>query len=268
MNGSSCFRLLVPLLLLVACTIPGIAAEKPVLLYTQYFNAPGENRYPADGDFSEVIGALKKNFTVRTNSDAFTAKTLADVKVLLIANPNDRPHGANPAPHHIAGKDAITLYNWIVGGGSLILMGNQDGHNLETKDVNQFLGLIGMNWVDHYTDAKKLVLSDDTPLIGGLNWAYYTGNQIEIVPDHPARARALVLNDLDQKPLTGSRDAAGCLLAIAEPGQGRVVLVTDSGWIANWALDDQGIGGVAIKDEDNLKIMVRLTRWAARMGTE
>jgi len=245
--------------------INGFAAEKPVLLYSQYFNAPGENRYPADGVFSRVIDALRDDFTVEVHSQPLTARTLAGVKVLLIANPNDQPHGTNPPPHHIAGDDAITLYNWIVDGGSMILMGNQEGHNLETRDVNRFLKLIGLQWADRYTDAKKLVLADDTPLIGGLNWAYYTGNQIEVTPGHPARARALVLNDLDQKPAKGTRDAEGCLLAIAEPGQGRLVLVTDSGWVANWALDDTGVGGVAIEGQDNVEIMRRLSRWAAGM---
>lgn len=252
----------------VLVALDGYAADKPVLLYSQYFNAPGENRYPADGDFSEVIDALRKDFTVLTNADRPDEKLLADVKVLLIANPNDLAHTTNPPPHHIAGADAVALYNWIVGGGALILMGNQEGHNLETNDVNRFLSLIGLKWVDNYTDAKKLVLSDDVPLIGGLNWAYYTGNQIEIAQSHPARPRALVMNDLDQKPIKGTRDAAGCLLAIAEPGKGRVVLVTDSGWIANWALDNKGIGGVAIDGQDNLEIMLRLAHWAARLGGE
>jgi hypothetical protein len=244
------------------------AADKPVLLYSQYFNAPGENRYPADGVFSKVIEALRKEFDIRVNAEPLNAQSLAGVRVLLLANPNDLAHGTNPPPHHLAGADAMALYNWIVGGGSVILMGNQEGHNLETRDVNRFLGLIGLQWVDRYTDAKKLVLSDDVPLIGGLNWAYYTGNQIAITPNHPARPRALVINDLNQKPLKGSRDEAGCLLALAEPGKGRVVLVTDSGWIANWALDNQGIGGVAIEGQDNLEIMLRLTRWVARMTGE
>jgi len=253
---------------LTRSSISTSAADNPVFLYSQYFNARGENRYPADGVFSQVIQELGKEFSIRTNAEPLNAKTLAAVKVLLIANPNDLAHTTNPPPHHLAGADAIALYNWIVGGGSLILMGNQEGHNLETKDVNQFLGLIGLKWVDRYTDAKKLVLTDDTPLIGGLNWAYYTGNQIEVSGNHPARARALVLNDLDQPPLKGKRDEAGCLLALAEPGQGRVVLVTDSGWIANWAFEEKGVGGVAIEGQDNLEIMRRLTRWAARTGEE
>jgi hypothetical protein len=259
-------RSLVAVLSLLVTALSVESADRPVLLYSQYFNAPGENRYPADGVFNQVITALDRDFTVRTNSEPLTAQTLADVRVLLIVNPNDRAHGTNPPPHHLAGTNAIALHNWIVGGGSLMLMGNQENHNLETADVNRFLGLFGLRWVDRHTDAKKLVLPDETALIGGLTWAYYTGNQIEIVANHPARPRALVMNDLEQKPANGTRDEPGCLLAIAEPGRGRIVLVTDSGWIANWALEGRGIGGVAIKDQDNLEIMLRLTRWAAELN--
>ena len=249
--------------LLIAST--SLAADKPVFLYSQWLNAPGENRYPADGNYSQAMEALRKEFTVRTNAESLNAKTLADVKVLLIANPNDLAHTTNPPPHHLSPDDALALHNWIVSGGSLILLGNQENHNLETADVNRFLDLIGLKWVANHTDAKKLTLSDDVALIGGLNWAYYTGNQIEIAKNHPARPRALVMNDLAQKPLKGPRDEAGCLLALAEPGQGRVVLVTDAGWIANWAFEEKGVGGVAIEGQHNLEILLRLTRWAARI---
>jgi len=241
------------------------AAELPVLLYSQRLNAPGENRYPADGNYRQAMEALREEFTVRTNAEPLNAKTLADVKVLLIANPNDLAHTTHPPPHHLSPDDAITLYNWIVGGGSMILMGNQENHNLETEDINRFLGLIGLKWVPKHTDAKKLTLSDDVALIGGLNWAYYTGNQIAIANNHPARPRALVLNDLDQRPVKGQRDEPGCLLALAEPGQGRVVLVTDAGWICNWAFDEQGVGGVAIAGQHNREILLRLARWTARL---
>ncbi len=244
------------------------AADKPVLLYSQWLNAPGENRYPADGNYSQAMAALREEFTVRTNAEPLNARTLADVKVLLIANPNERAHTTNPPPHHLSSEDAIALYNWLVGGGSLILMGNQENHNLETGNINRFLGLIGLKWVPNHTDAKRLTLSDDVALIGGLNWAYYTGNQIEIAEQHPARPRALVINDLDQKPERGPRDEPGCLLALAEPGQGRVVLVTDAGWICNWAFDEQGVGGVAIEGQHNREILLRLTRWAARLDRE
>ena len=255
--------LVVSALLSLLVASNSLAADKPVFLYSQWLNAPGENRYPADGNYRQALDALRKEFTVRTNAESLNAKTLADVKVLLIANPNDLAHTTNPPPHRLSSDDALALHNWIVGGGSLILLGNQENHNLETADVNRFLDLIGLKWVANHTDAKKLTLSDDVALIGGLNWAYYTGNQIEIAKNHPARPRALVMNDLAQKPLKGPRDEAGCLLALAEPGQGRVVLVTDAGWIANWAFEEKGVGGVAIEGQHNLEILLRLTRWAA-----
>ncbi len=61
------------------------------------------------------------------------------------------------------------------------------------------------------------------------------------------------------------RHGWGVLFAIAEPGRGRVALITDSGWIVNAALTGQEAGGVVIKveDHDNREIIRRLTRWAA-----
>jgi hypothetical protein len=72
------------------------------------------------------------------------------------------------------------------------------------------------------------------------------------------------MNDLSQKPLNGSRDQPGALLAVAELGRGRVVVVTDAGWITNDVLADKGIGGVVITNHDNWEMFRRLARWAAR----
>lgn len=252
--------------LLAAATISTLcAADKPVFLYSQYFNAPGENRYAADGNYSQILEALGKTYDVQVNERPLNKTTLSGTKVVLISNPNDKAHGTNASPHHIAGDDAINLYNWVQGGGGLILMGNQENHNLETRDVNQFLRLVGLKWSDHFTDAKRIVLPADLPLLGGLTWAYYTGNQIEVTPGHPSNARCLIENTTEQPTATGRRNTEGCLLAIAEVGKGRVVLVTDAGWIADWALNEQGVGGVSIRGQDNLEIFRRLTKWAARL---
>lgn len=48
--------------------------------------------------------------------------------------------------------------------------------------------------------------------------------------------RSLITNSVSQAPLKGVRNEAGCLLGIAEPGKGRVVCVTDAGWISNSVL--------------------------------
>jgi len=130
-------------------------------------------------------------------------------------------------------------------------------------DLNQLLFRFGLQFTNLYTDVKKLMLPRETPVIGGLRWGYYTGNLVLTTPDHSAKPRPLVVNDLTQKPLNGSRDTPGALLAVAEPGRGRVAVVTDAGWISNDALSEKGIGGVAIKGQDNWEIFRRLAHWAA-----
>jgi len=241
---------------------PALTA-KPVFLYSRYFNAEGETRYLPDGTYQQVLQHLQKQFEVRVNREALTDASLAGVKVLLIANPSDRAVGDHPAPHHFSAADIAALTRYVRTGGGLIIMGNQENHNLEVEDANKLLASFGLGFTNLYTDVKKLVVPQNTPLIGGLPWAYYTGNLLLLDTNHPARPRALVMNDLNVKPLNGPRDQAGALLAVAELGRGRVVAVTDAGWITNDVLADKGIGGVVITNHDNWEIFRRLARWAA-----
>jgi hypothetical protein len=244
------------------------AKSKPVLLYSRHYNAEGENRYLPDGSYSELISRLGKDIDVKTHSQPLNALTLSGVDVVLIANPSDKAVGTNPPPAHINADDIQTLTRWVVNGGGLIIMGNQENHNLETKDVNQLLGYFGLQFTNLYTDAKLLVIPKETPIVGGLRWGYYTGNQILVKPRHAAKPRPLIVNDLAQKPVTGKRDAPGVLLALAEPGKGRVVVVTDSGWLSNDALTEKGIGDAIIKGQDNLEIFRRLALWSAENRPE
>src|SRR6266702_581521 len=233
---------------LAASTPSGWSADstaKPVLLYSRYYNAEGENRYLPDDTYKQVMQRLRQDFDVRIHNKPPTREKLADVKLLFIVNPSDKAVGNRR--------------------GGLIVSGNQENHNLEVEDMNKLLAQFGIQSTNLYTDAKKLVLPKETPVIGGLRWAYYTGNLLLLDPTSPAKPRALVVNDLNQKPPKCTRDQAGCLLATAEPGKGRVVVVTDSGWLADWAFNEEGIGGVAIKGQDNWEIFRRLTRWAAHL---
>lgn len=260
---------LVLTILLLFGSPPGAtdAAEhsKPALLYSRHFNAAGETRYLPDGTYKEVLKRLRDEFEVRVHDQPLTAGTLADVRVLLIANPSDKAVGNHPPPPHVSTADIAVLTRFVERGGGLIVMGNQENHNLEIEDVNKLLMRFGMQFTNLYTDVKKLVLPEKNPLVGGLRWGYYTGNLVQVTPSHPAKPRALILNDLTQKPLKGTRDQEGALLAIAEPGRGRVAVVTDAGWITDDALSEKGIGGVAVKGQDNWEIFRRITRWAASL---
>ncbi len=238
---------------------------KPVLLYSRYYNARGENRYEPEGTYKQVVQRLREDFDVRVHDRPLTAGALADVKLLFIVNPSDKAAGNNPPPPHVTAADITVLTDFVRKGGGLIVSGNQENHNLEVADMNKLLAQFGIQATNLYTDAKKLTLPKETPIIGGLRWAYYTGNLLLLDPSNAAKPRALVMNDLDQKPEKGARDQAGCLLAVAEPGQGRVVVVTDSGWLADWAFNEDGVGGVAIKGQDNWEMFRRLTHWAGHL---
>lgn len=238
------------------------SAKNPVVLYSRAFNAVSESRYLPDGTYKDVLGQLAENFDVKVSAEPLDAKLLKGVSVVLIVNPSDKAVGTNPPPRHMQSADVKILSEFIHHGGGLIVMGNQENHNLEIEHFNTLLTSFGLQFTNVYTDAKKLVIPKTTPVIGGLRWAYYTGNQVLVTSDHWAKPRSLIDNDLKQKPDKGPRDAAGSLLAVAEPGQGRVAVITDAGWLSNDALSGKGIGDVAIKDHDNLEIMRRLLNWA------
>ncbi len=235
---------------------------KPVLLYSRYFNAEGEKRYLPDGSYREILKELKTSFEVRVHAERLTKKTLSDVDVILISNPSAEPVEGNPPPAKMTSRDRRQLLRFIRRGGGLIIMGNQENHNLETVQVNKFLNEFGMQWVDNYTDAKGLQIPQDIPVLGGLKWGYYTGNQIRLT-QKTGMSYWTVPNDLSQAPVNGERDAQGILLAGAGYQKGRFVLVTDSGWINNTVLEGKGLGGAVIENDDNLEIMMRLCLWAS-----
>jgi unsaturated rhamnogalacturonyl hydrolase len=255
------------LVLLVLTFVPAVflqaADSKPVFLYSRYFNAAGEDRYLPDGNYKDLLQRLGKDFDVRANGQPLTAETLAGVSIVLVANPSDKAVTNNPPPHHFDSRDIAALTDFVKHGGGLIVMGNQENHNLEVEDTNKLLQQFGLQFTNRYTDAKLLPLPKATPIIGGLRWAYYTGNQVRIESSHSAKPRGLVMNDLSIKPAKGPRDEAGALLAVAEPGKGRVAVITDAGWVADFAFNEKGVGGVALKGQDNWEIFHRLARWAA-----
>ena len=256
------------IVLVLSCSIgfgaAGLAAAvKPVFLYSRYFNAEGETRYLPEGTYQQVLRRLETQFEVRVNRAPLTESNLVGVKVILIANPSDQAVGGSPSPHHFTAADIEVITGFVRKGGGLMIMGNQENHNLEVEDTNKLLAGFGLSFTNLYSDVKRLIVSRNIPVIGGLSWAFYTGNLLVLNTNHPARPRALVMNDLNQKPLNGTRDQPGALLGVAELGRGRVVAVTDAGWITNDVLADKGIGGVVITNHDNWEIFRRLTCWAA-----
>lgn len=254
-------------LIAAACLGGAVSADtKPVLLYSLHFQAPGENRYAPDGTYREVLDRLRGEFEVRVSAERPSAKLLAGVDVVLLANPNDKAHTTNRPPPHVTGPDVRTLARFVDRGGGLIVFGNQEGHNLEVPELNGLLSRFGLELTNRYHDAKLIAVPPEVPVVGGLRWGFYTGNEVLLSSNHKARPIAWVTNDIRQPTLTGKRNEPGVLLAAAAPGKGRVVLATDAGWITRNALLELGIGDLTIRGQDNWEIFRRLCHWAA--GTQ
>src|SRR6266436_6578796 len=115
------------------------ADKKPVLLYTRYFNAEGENRYSPDTTYKDILDRLRAHFDVRTDAKPLTERSLAGVKLIVIANPSDKAVEGYPEPHHFGPKDIEVIGRFVERGGGLIIMGNQENHNLEIEDTNKLL---------------------------------------------------------------------------------------------------------------------------------
>ena len=260
---------IIPLLWALVRVGPVFAAEspaKPVLLYSRHFNAAGETRYLPDGNYKEVLERMRRQFEVRVHSRALTPEILAQVNVILMANPSDKGVGTNPPPPHVTARDIATLTAFVRRGGGLLIMGNQENHNLETTDLNLLLAHFGMSFTNDYTDAKAFEFPRQHPVLGGLRWGFYTGNHLLLDTAHPARPEAWLVNDPATPALGGPRNPASILMAAARLDKGRVVLVTDAGWITDTALNGKGIGTVAIRDQDNFEIFRRTVSWCAGLA--
>src|SRR5947208_15243290 len=95
MNTRTALFVLCALGAVLAVLNPAEAADgkKPVLLYSRYFNAAGETRYLPDGTYKDVLTRLRAEFDVDVHGQPLNARTLAGVKLLLIANTGDKAVG-------------------------------------------------------------------------------------------------------------------------------------------------------------------------------
>ena len=247
------------------------AKGKPVLLYSLYYHAQGEEQYLPDGTYSETLARLKTDFEVRCHDEQLNQKTLADVDVLLIVNPSDKAQGGPPPPH-MTDDDIYEICLFVQRGGGLIFFSNQStGHNCEKKDSNRLLEQFSMRITHWDVGVKVFPIPESTPLLGGLRWRFMWGSLLEVRRDHFARPKVLVENspeipvrmrqleadDTEPEP-QGEVGPGGPLLATAQIGKGRVVVATDTGWTSNWGLGEA----------DNWEIFRRLTRWAGALMDE
>lgn len=75
--------------------------------------------------------------------------------------------------------------------GGLIIMDNQENHNLQCVNLNKLLARFGLEFSTRFTDSKHIVVPKEAPVIGGLAWGYYAGNLVALTRvTPPSRVRS------------------------------------------------------------------------------
>src|SRR2546428_3925305 len=121
-------------ILMAASRISVLAAEnKPVFLYSLYFQAEGEDRYSPDKAYKDVLDKLRAEFDVRVHAQPLNNNSLKRVNVVLVSNPSDKAVAGHSAPHHFSAADIRAITRFVENGGGLLIMGNQENHNLEIE---------------------------------------------------------------------------------------------------------------------------------------
>src|SRR5438045_9085422 len=116
MRFSYLISCLVPALLLGAVNVSHAADKKakPVLLYSRYFNAEGEDRYLPEGNYKAFLEKLSSTFKVVVHNQQLSQEILKGIDVVLIANPSDKPAKEHSAPHHFSSKDIVALNAFVL----------------------------------------------------------------------------------------------------------------------------------------------------------
>ena len=242
-------------MLLLGAMTASAAAEKPVLLYATVFHAQGAEEYAADGPYADVLERLGETYEVRVSAEP------------LIANPNAEAVKDGPPPHQMNRNDVMHLANHVANGGGLVFLSNQSSaHNCEKQNANHLLRHFGVQATHYEVGVKRYQIPDETPIVGGLDWAYYYGCILTVEPDHPAQPQVLVRNERAQAPLRGQAGIDGAVLVTAEVGAGRAVIASDAGFVTDWAMAAEGDD--RIKQQDNWTLFRRLVDWTAQREQE
>ena len=234
----------------------GCSGPKPIVWYCRTYNLPNHRHYgvddTADRGWSRVHESLGSCVRWRVDAEMPTAERLRDVDLVVILNPEAESWEGGPAPHLMSDEEVGLLADYVEGGGALLFMSNQDEkHNIEKPRTNRLLERCGMRMRQGDIGLKILDIAEETPVVGGLCWRFFFGSPVELVEGAAAQAQVWAWNDPDAPTPEGEPGERVPLMAAAEVGAGRVIVVGDSGWTAN--------GTIGL--DDNWPILWRQIRW-------
>ena len=206
-----------------------------------------------DNNGYSLLGHVFHRYGMKTASleAAPTAQNLKGASVYIIVDPDTTSE--NKQPNYIMPKDIEAIYNWVKGGGVLLLLGN-DSPNVEFTHFNQLAERFGIHF-NH--DSKNRVIGSQYEM-GAINTA---GNPLF------RTAQKVYIKEYSSQQLAPPAkavlsDGKTVVVSVAKVGKGSVFAVGDP-WFYNEYTDGRKLPNTF----DNYKAAEDLVKWAiAQIG--
>jgi hypothetical protein len=174
-----------------------------------------EGTYP--GGFSGLSHMLRGlGANLKTVGEPFTAKSLSGIDLLIVVDP-DTPR-ESPSPNLISDAEIEAAVNWVRGGGTLVLLGNDPG-NSEFPRMNALARRFGLEFEERkHADAQgnsKLTLS--TPA-GGWFTPELKFYAVDLAPlKVTAKGAETLLAERTTPVMAAVREGKGTVVALGDP---------------------------------------------------
>jgi unsaturated rhamnogalacturonyl hydrolase len=200
-----------------------------------------------NGGFSFLGNVFSSNgFITKTLYSAPSAENLKAANVYIIVDADNLAD--NPNPNYVQAKDAEVVYNWVKGGGILILLHNDKG-NAEFEHFNQLPEKFGI----HFNEDSRNHVDGNMYNMGALQ--LQEGNPLFIT------ARKVYLKEISTLKLNAPAQAictnkGDVIMAVSKVGKGAVFAVGDP-----WLYNEYVNGRKLPSDYDNYKAAIDLVKW-------
>jgi len=164
-----------------------------------------------------------KGVATQTLSEAPTAKNLRGSDIYLIVDADNTAD--NPTPNYVQPKDAEEVYNWVKGGGVLVLLHNDKG-NAEFEHFNLLAEKFGIHFNE---DSRNRVIGNE-----------YSGGKIDILAGNPIlpSVKKIYQKEISSITLKApakallTKDDGTVIFAVTKIGKG-TVFATGDPWLYN-----------------------------------
>ena len=205
-----------------------------------------------NGGFSLLADIfVNQGVSIKTSFDRPSKTILKDADIYIIVDP-DIPK-ENPHPNYIEPPDAETIYNWVMGGGVLVMMGNDTG-NAEFDHFNRLASKFGIQF---NKDSRNNVIDDHFETgaisINPLNTIFKTTRKIFL--------KGISTLHITKPAMAILSDKGDVIMAIAKIGKGTVFAVGDP-WLYNEYTDGKKLSS----DYENYNAAKDLVSWLVKQS--